>query len=138
MTAAEDLDRAVEHPAPHRDRVSTPAMLAALLLAPCAFSMQVIGSYVVAAETCSAGSDPKAFLVAINVLALLAAAAGFLIALSLWRRTRAEKAGDVHQAVQSGDGRTRFLALFALCTSTIFFAAVSLDMVAIAMLGKCL
>lgn len=125
------------HPAPHRARAPAWQLLLALFLAPAAFSTQVMAAYVVAARLCAAGSTPQLPLVLLHATAVLAAAVGFGFALLLWRRTRNEKPGDVEEAIDRGDGRTRFLALCGLYGSLVFLLAVLVDASAVAFFGAC-
>jgi hypothetical protein len=130
-------DRDAEHPSPHRARVATWELLVALFLAPAGFAVQVIAGYVVAARLCSAGLRPVGVLVTLHATALLAAAIGMGMAWRLWRRSRDEKPGDARQAADRGEGRTRFLALCAVCSSLIFLLAVLMDLASVLLLGAC-
>jgi hypothetical protein len=112
-------------------------LLVALFLAPMAFSAQVVGGYVIAARLCVSVGDAHVPLLILHLAAAIAAIAGFGMAVVLWRRTRHEKSGDVHQAVDRGDGRSRFLAICGFCASLIFLLAVLINLSAALLLGSC-
>lgn len=125
------------HPAPHRARAAVWQLLLALFLAPTAFAIQVMSAYVVSARMCAAGSAPLVPLLLVHAGAVLAAAIGFAFALVLWRRKRHEKTGGANQAIDRGEGRTRFLALCALYGSLLFLIAALVDASAVVVLGSC-
>ncbi len=125
------------HPSPHRDRASGWHVLAAVFLAPLAFTMQITASYVFASRLCSVQGDPRSILLVIHGLAILTAAIGFVLAMNLWRRTRNEKTGNAHDATDTGEGRTRFLALCGLYGAAIFLVAVLIDASAVVLIGPC-
>jgi hypothetical protein len=125
------------HPAPHRERAPASQLLVALFLAPTAFAIQLMAAYVVASRMCSTGGSPQVPLLLIHAAAVLAAGIGFGFAQVLWRRTRNEKPGDAGEAIDRGEGRTRFLALCGLYGSIVFLIAVLVDASAVAFLGIC-
>lgn len=125
------------HPAPHRGRVRGWQLLVALFLAPAAFTAQIMGAYVVASRTCAAGGLPRVPLMLLHLSAILAAGAGVAVAWALWRRTRDEKPGDAEQAIDRGEGRTRFLALCGFYASLVFLLAVLVDASALVFFGAC-
>ena len=59
---------------------------------------------------------------------------GGYVAFELWKKTWQEKEGDAHRLVQSGEGRTRFLAMCGVLTSVLFGLAVIFDVIG-AMVG---
>lgn len=138
MTGLHPLARAVSHPSPARGVLPRWRAIAGVTLGPGAFSVQVVASYVVAANRCSAGGAPDFWLVAINLVALALVMTGLGVAIVNFRATRGEKSGD-HQALQEvGEGRTRFLAYCGLCASAIFCLAVIVQLTAILTLSACL
>ena len=138
MNTLHPLARGVAHPAPGQDRVSPYLLWAGLLLAPLAFSLQVVCSYPVAADLCRRGGNPLWWLVGINVATVLVAAAGLWAAWMSWRRTRAEKAGGAEATAERGDGRTRFLAQLGLISSALLVFAVLLQFSALVFFGPCI
>jgi hypothetical protein len=138
MTELHPLASAVSHPSPAKGDLPPWRMIAGVTLAPAAFSLQVVASYVVAALRCGSGDAPDFWLVAINLVALAAVVIGLAVAIANFRATRGEKTGS-HQAVQEiGEGRTRFLAYCGLCASAIFGLAVIVQLTSILMLSACL
>lgn len=137
MTQLHALARGVDHPAPARETVPRWRLVAAIALAPAAFSAQVVGSYVVASSYCHGGAHSQAALVVINVLATITAVIGLVIAVASSRATRSEKPGGAQEAIDIGEGRTRFMALCGLWSSVIFVLAIALELTAIATFGTC-
>lgn len=138
MSDLHPLARAVSHPSPGKRDVPSWRLIAGVTLAPAAFSLQVIVSYVVAANGCDAGSAPSIWLVAINVVALVATIAGIAVSIADYRATRDEKEGDQKRVQDVGEGRSRFLAYCGLCASAIFGLAVIVQLTAIFTLSACL
>jgi Na+/proline symporter len=123
------------HPSPHRHRVLAGAVWFGLLGAPLGWSLQELVNVSLAGYACYPHDTPLATPLWTNLndvsLGVEAAAAvlcvGALIAAVLtWRRTRHEKAGDTHQLLGSGDGRTRFMAMAGMITSALFLVATGL------------
>jgi hypothetical protein len=137
MNALDRLTEATSHPSPERAKGPWWQLAAALLPAPVAYSAQIVGSYAFAAEACSLGYRPASTLIVLNVVAVLVAVGGFAMSVLMWRRTRGEKAGGGLRAAEVGEGRTRFLALCGLWSSSIFMLAVLLELVAVFMLAGC-
>ena len=138
MSAIGDLEREVAHPAPGRRLVAGWELLVGLLLAPASFASQIIVSYVVTSRSCSAGTDPRSFVVALNIAATIGAVAGMAVAYHAFQKTRSEKKGLTEHAVETGEGRTRFIAACALAESAIFLLAVILGLTAMLTLSHCL
>ena len=137
MTALHPLSDDVSHPSPHRDRVATWKVWCGLLLAPLAFSLQVVASYIIASDLCSANAVPLRYLIVTCVLTSALACVGVGLAWTSWRRTRDEASGDMTQLADRGDGRTRFMALFGLTGSSLFLFGILLQIAAFALFGPC-
>lgn len=136
----------VSHPAPERDRLSTLRLLGALLLAPGAWLVQLLASYFFSATACQrsdTGLVPTTvpmlwlLLLLINFACLAGGAAGIVLALRAWRRTRDEKPGGGHHLLDVGEGRTRFTALSATIVSGIFLFAILAEFCALLILQHC-
>ncbi|MEP7004910.1 MAG: hypothetical protein ABI810_02935 [Sphingomonas bacterium] len=138
MSDLHPLARAVSHPSPGKRNLRSWRVIAGVALAPCAFSLQVIASYMIAANGCDAGSAPSGWLVAINLFALAATITGMAIAIANFRVTRDEKEGGQKRVQEIGEGRTRFLAYCGLCASAIFGLGVVVQLTAIFTLSACL
>ncbi|HSQ95764.1 MAG TPA: hypothetical protein VLM18_06700 [Croceibacterium sp.] len=137
MSELHPLADAVSHPSPGKREVPLWRMLAGVLLAPSAFSLQVVTSYVIAANGCAAGSSPSGWLAAINLLAFAAVVAGMGIAIANFRATQSEKQGGQKRAQEVCEGRSRFIAFCGLCASAIFGLAVIVQLTAILTLSSC-
>lgn len=123
------------HPAPHRDRASRWVLAFAIAAAPVAWIVRLLVNYSIAGQSCvgaaameaPASSRALSAIMIINFGALALAIFGGYVAFDLWKQTKHEKDGDVHQLVHSGEGRTRFLAVCGILTDTLFGLAVAVD-----------
>ncbi|MDB5396887.1 MAG: hypothetical protein JWM91_4393 [Rhodospirillales bacterium] len=143
-----DIGGAVNHPAPHRDRVASSALLFAVVGAPAAWLIQLIVNYGLAAHDCfphdqplighPEGSDSiQLALVLLNILAIAVAATAGLLARRIWRKTREEHSGSAHHLLDTGEGRTRFLAMWGQLAGIGFLIATIFDTVALYGVPRC-
>jgi hypothetical protein len=118
-------------PAPHSERVSAALLFGALLAPPLAWGVQLIVNYGLASHACFPGDMPRTSLapgwewvapaiIALNLASLAIAAAASVVSLSIWRRTREEAAGGHASALDIGQGRTRFLAIWGMWSGVWF------------------
>lgn len=147
MTQLHPLAPDVGHPSPERARVSVPLMLTALFLAPAVWTVQILTAYVLAARFCFPTYTPLAgtlvpglsgWTVAGSVVALIFAGCAMWASHTAWTRTRSEKEGGARSALETGQGRTRFLALCGVVITAIFSAAIIFDALAALLLRQCL
>lgn len=136
----------VRHPSPERTKISLPLMLAALFLAPAVWSLQILSAYVLAARSCFPTYSPLAgarvpgmsgWTVVGSLIALAFACLSLWASATAWRRTRGEKKGGTHQALDVGEGRSRFLALCGVIITAIFAAAIIFEALAALLLRQC-
>lgn len=122
-----------EHPAPHRHRVGLFAQWSQLVVAPLAWSLQLMVDTVLESHGCFPHQTPiernlfshaPGLMGATVAVVTVACVAGFLLAARNWRCTRAERPGLAHHVMEAGDGRTRFLALAGMIVSGLFLLAV--------------
>jgi uncharacterized membrane protein YeiB len=132
MTASSTSSVSPDHPSQRRREVGPFRLAFGLLAAPLAWSADELFSYGAASLLCrmkASGSgqtlavaDSPWFL-ALIVVTLVIAVAGFVVALDNWRKTRGEQAGSGHHLPQLGEGRSRFAATCGLLTSGGFLVA---------------
>jgi hypothetical protein len=105
-----------------------------LAAAPLGWTLQMWMSASLAGYACYPHADPvgkplwtwlPAVLPAISAAAFAIALSGGAVAWNTWQHTRSERPGSAHQLMETGDGRTRFIAMFGLLTSTVFVIAVA-------------
>ena len=138
MSELDRLTGAIGHPAPSRHKVAPWRLVLGLVLAPASFLLQIVGSYVVAARVCNLGSDPRNWTIGINAVAVIGALAGMWFAWHGFRATRHEKKGGARQAIDTGEGRTRFIAACGFAESGIFLLAVTLGLTSVLTVSQCL
>jgi hypothetical protein len=130
--------RAPEHPAPDRARVPLGAIWFGLAGGPVAWSIQTLVSLPVAAHACYPRLTPlsspafggvRGVVFLLGVMAFTVSALAAAVAWRAWSRTRQEQhhssgVGARHTEsvalLETGEGRTRFMALAGVMTSVAF------------------
>jgi hypothetical protein len=119
-------------------------LIAAASLAPLFWMGQVLLSYWVTAQGCYPGDAPEpgmavsgiqAAVWSFDAVALVAALAGGIMSLMVWRRIG--RAGAHPAVVAMGEGRTRFLAIWGLYSSLWFFFAILFNAIATVTVPPC-
>jgi hypothetical protein len=137
--------REIQHPAPRRHRVSTVLLLLGIAAGPAVWSIQLIVKYALTGHYCYPGDTPNAtmppqygwvwpLMIAIDVAALVIAAAAAAMSVRHWLVTREDTA---ERLIAIGEGRARFLAMWGILTSAGFFLAVVLDLIALFVVPLC-
>jgi hypothetical protein len=130
--------RAEGHPAPERERVPLAALWFGLAGGPVAWSIQTLVSLPVAAHACFPRLTPlsspafggvRGVVFLLGVMAFGVSALATWVAWRTWSHTRQEQQGASGEgarhresvaALETGEGRTRFMALAGLMTSIVF------------------
>jgi hypothetical protein len=145
-SSAEPAAKRQPHPSPHRSRVGRWAEWFGLLGAASAWSLQELVNVSLAGHACYPRDVPLAaplwphltdIAVGVEVVAIVVCALAFIVAWRNWRRSRHEKAGDVHQLLGGGDGRTRFMAMSGMMVSAVFLFATALATLNLAGISPC-
>jgi hypothetical protein len=138
-----------EHPAPHRARVRPWVLLAALAAGPFGWIVQLVVGYAVAGHACYPDGGPRlappaggwggeqAGLVILNVVCLVIALAGAAISWRNWRKVRGEKSGGARRLLETGEGRTRFLATCGILAGLGFALAIAFNTVEPLVIAAC-
>ena len=119
------------HPAPHRERLSSRWMWFCLVLPPAVWFLQLTIDNVLTSQACYPGDVPLQqprlhvlpWVIGCDVVVLVVAVIGGFIGWRNWQRTAEEKPGGSHHLLESGDGRTRFMAMAGVLTSGIVLVA---------------
>lgn len=135
----------VGHPAPARDRLNAPLLLFGLLAAPAAAALEAMIGTTVSGRACfptdhpltSPRFDLQPIVWIVHLTALAVAVAAVLASVVAWRRTRHERAGGHETMIEVGEGRTRFLAIWALLISLGFLALIVFDTPGLIVLQPC-
>lgn len=105
------------------------SLFAGMVIAPLAWALQMLIGYALAAHACyptdialAAPLWPhlREIVGGVSVLLWLLLAVGFFIAWRNWQSTRARAVDGTERSVQSGDGRSRFMATCGLLVSALF------------------
>ena len=135
-----------EHPSPHRSRVSGAAIAIGLCAAPLAWSLQLLLNVSSASHACFPKDVPlltpewpslHLVVLVIDLVALAVCLVAGLVAWRSWLKTNHEKPGSGHHVLESGDGRTRFMAMAGMMTSGLFFVAIAFAALNLAALTAC-
>lgn len=137
------------HPSPHRGNVSASLLFLGLFAGPVGWGVQLVANYSIASHACYPGDRPligvplpghSIWIVVfiINIVAACLALAGAALSYQHWRATRAEHAGSALNAVEVGEGRSRFLALWGVMTGSGFFLAILFNTLALFMVPQCI
>lgn len=147
MASPESATFNIGHPAPHRGQIGLGSLMMGLMIAPIAWSIQLLVIYGIASYACGpdrpagAGAQDLGALVwvlpAVNVTALVVAALGIWLSFSHLRRTRGEEAGQRGGMMDAGEGRTRFLAIWGLWIGVLFLLAIAFNTISAFWTGLC-
>lgn len=148
--ASEQLLQAygVEPPAPNRRRISMAAVSTALLAAPLAWSAQLLVNYGMTSQACFPKEAPRQFfmpgwewvgsaIIAINLACLAIAVAATIASFLIWRRTQEEAPGGHESALDIGQGRTRFFAIWGVWSGVWFALQILFATIAIFWVPPC-
>jgi hypothetical protein len=134
------------HPAPHRHRISLIWLLLAIFAPPAAWSVHLILNYVSASRACYPDGAPQSvpsidwlwvLLILVDIVSLVVSAGAALLAYRSWQISAEEMAEHRSAMVETGEGRTRFLAIWGLLIGVGFFVAVIFDFVGLWILPTC-
>jgi hypothetical protein len=134
------------HPAPHRHRVGAWAMWFSILGAPIAWSAQQLVNPPIFAHGCFPNDAPLTESIwrnggtvafSIEAAAIVVCLVAGAVAWRNWRRTRDEKEGSGHHLIESGDGRSRFMAMVGVLCSGGFLLAVLVSTALLALVPAC-
>lgn len=121
------------HPSPLRHRVSPWAMWFGILGGPVAWSLQQLVNAPLFAHGCYPADVPLAapiwagsvaVAMTVEAVAVVVCLAAGWVAWRSWRLMREEKGGSGHHVMESGDGRSRFMALVGLLCSGLFLLGI--------------
>ena len=121
------------HPSPLRGRVGRWAIWFAILAAPLAWSINLLVNVPIAAHGCFPQDTPLSLPLwsnmhgVVGIIMLIAIAisvAAGAIAWRNWHIVRSEHEGRSQHLLESGDGRTRFMAMTGMLCSALFLLAL--------------
>jgi hypothetical protein len=140
--------RLSHHPAPHADRVKLHESFYALFGGPIAWFLQLCGGYALASQPCFIEGTRAAAplvsaswtwpaMIALMVTAVLVSLIALFVSWRAFTRTRNEAQGDQHHLMETGAGRTRFLALWGMVLGSGFAIATAFTAVGFMTLPRC-
>ena len=136
------------HPSPHADRLGGADIAFALFGGVAAWAMQLAVNYGVASHACfprAGGTRLERIdwasvvspLVLVNFAAVVLAVAAVLLAWRNWRTTRDEHHGGRHHLLETGEGRSRFLAACGIGMGLFFLLVILANAVSLFMVSPC-
>lgn len=117
------------HPAPSRGAVPLWILWLGIFAAPLVWAVQSLVNTALTSHACYPDGVPLVrpadgglwtILVVVSLTTLLVQAVAGSVAWRSWRATRQEASGREHQALDTGEGRTRFMAMAGMLTSALF------------------
>ena len=150
----ESVDAEAAHPAPHRTHVPLGALWFGLFGGFIAWTVQTLVNLPVAAHGCFPRLEPldrpviavRSAAFVVSILVILVCAAALFVAWRTWSRTREEHQGSSGSGtaekpfaalLETGEGRTRFMALSGVLTSSVFLLVTVVHAAAILMVRPC-
>ena len=143
------------HPAPARGRVPLSALWFGVVGAPAAWSVQTLVNFSLAAHSCFPHLTPLAsptlgglrgVTFAVGLASVAVCIGATVVAWRSWWHTREEHQGGSGRgrehdpdaaALETGEGRTRFMALAGLLTSITFLVVSAVNTAAIFLISPC-
>jgi hypothetical protein len=134
------------HPAPHRHRVGFVPLILALIAPPLAWSVHLVVNYGFSSRACFPDGTPQPLpaisalwwvLITVDIASLAVSAIAALTAYRSWILSAEEQADTGSPMVETGEGRTRFLAIWGLLIGIWFFIAVGFDFIGLWILPLC-
>jgi hypothetical protein len=144
MLDASNVIYTTRHGPPPR-QVGVALLLVALAAGPLAWGLHLVLNFGFASQVCFPGLTPRvgaagvawlwALLIAIDLAGMAGCVAAALLA---WRRWRtAPRQLPVDREIETGEGRSRFLAAWGMLTSALFAIAIFFDFVGLWVLPLC-
>jgi len=138
----------VDHPAPHGHAVARRVLFGALLAGPVAWTAQLTISYGLSSYACFPRAHPLASALpgwgwvwpaalAINIAALAVAVAAIVVSFRSWQRASEEAPGGHLQLIESGEGRTRFLAVWGIWSGVWFAVGILFNTIGVLWVPLC-
>jgi hypothetical protein len=134
------------HPAPHARKVSRRTLALCVMTAPAFWLAQLVLGFGAWSYGCYPGDHPVrsavspavyTFTLVFDAVALLAAIGAGVLSYSIWRSVHDEKEGGHKHLLSTGEGRTRFIAMWGMLFSLCFFVAIVFATIASTMVPTC-
>jgi hypothetical protein len=131
------------HPAPERHRVSLGLLATALIAVPSMWALRLVVNYGIDSHFCFPTETRRNVLpgwawptlLGIDLATVAVTIIAMLVSYHYWRRTRDEVADA--PLIETGEGRSRFLAVWALIVGVGFLIAVLFDLVGLWIVPVC-
>ncbi|WP_303830990.1 hypothetical protein [Asticcacaulis taihuensis] len=134
---ADETEDTPRHPSEARHSVSWWRQGGGLLIAPLAWMTLLLVQFTIADFGCGRFNPFAPWLIALGIASILAGGIGGVVAWSVWRSTRHEAEGGEGEAIEVGEGRSRFFAITGLLSSGIFTTASLFTLLAVLMVPPC-
>lgn len=125
------------HPSPGRHKVRGWRQAVGLIGAPAAWIAQISFDFVMADFACRAFSGIRLWLLLAGVASTAAGLFSLWTAWGAWKQTQGEAEGEEGQAIDIGEGRSRFFAMTGMLAGAIFTAASLFTLLAVIVVRPC-
>jgi hypothetical protein len=136
----------MSRPVPARHTASLAALWFGLFAAPAVWSVQLLVLYPLVAHSCFPREHPLAMPVIrslstatglVTAVALAVALLAGLVALRSWRAAQPERESPELHLLETGEGRSRFMAFGGVVLSGLFLFGILMNAVPLLLLGPC-
>jgi hypothetical protein len=139
---------AARHPSPHRGRISLTALFYGMFTPPIAWAGNLMVTYALATHACYPGHDPLMqvipgfdfvwpLILVLYLATLVLCVSSFVVSLRNWKASGTESDGHVHDLLDAGEGRTRYLSVIGMAYSVLFFAVTVTGVIILAIVPLC-
>lgn len=147
MANTEPTGLSIGHPAPDRDRVSAGALAFALVAPGLAWSLQLSAGAALGRIACVGGDGAaprfagvaglQVAVIPVNLVALAVAVAGLIVGWLAFSHTRVQSGGETEGLLDAGEGRSRFLAVWAIFAGVLFALSIAFNTIGVLWRGLC-
>jgi len=148
MAHPQEIQFDVGHPAPDRGRVGRFTLLFALAGAPLAWSLEFSANAAISGTGCYAGFGPNkvspessiwvnSAVIGIDLAMFVMAFVSLGVSIWAYRKTGRHEHLGGGDLVDSGEGRTRFIAVWGIFTSILFSVAIAANTISVFWGGLC-
>ena len=130
-------DQPPQHPSQYRSRVKPWQQAVGLIGAPLAWMVQISIDFALSDLLCGRLPGLRMWTIGAGAASVLACAVSTWVAYGVWTATRSEAKGEGSDAIDVGEGRSRFFAITGMLAGAIFFAASVATLLSAILVSPC-